>query len=486
MKPTSVPSIWWIRRDLRLADNPALAGASDTGGQVIPVFVLDPVLLNSPHNSPRRTAFLFDGLRALDRSLRERGSRLIVRSGDPAQALAQLVAETGATSITAERDYTPYALARDERLGRSLPLALVDGVSVHPPGEIVRSDGGPYTVFTPFSRAWKAHPLPGPRDLIPAPPSLTTPVKLESLPVPDLPIDHAEFPSGEDEAHRRLQAFAFRRGAAIGRYAADRDQPGTDGTSCLSPYLRFGMISPRHAVVAALRAAEAASAPEAGRGARAWLEELTWREFYIAILAAFPEVRRRAFRADLQRIPWSNDRGDFAAWCEGRTGYPIVDAAMHQLAVTGWMHNRARMIVASFLVKDLLIDWRWGERWFMQHLLDGDPASNNGGWQWSAGTGTDAAPYFRVFNPVLQGKKFDPRGDYVRRWVPELARLPFDRLHTPWELTETEQGRVGVCLGRDYPLPIVDHAWARRRALAAYAEARRTQAGPTPATGRRK
>jgi deoxyribodipyrimidine photo-lyase len=199
---------------------------------------------------------------------------------------------------------------------------------------------------------------------------------------------------------------------------------------------------------------------------------LIWREFYIAILAAFPEVRRRAFRADLRRIPWANDPGDFAAWCEGRTGYPIVDAAMRQLIVTGWMHNRARMIVASFLVKDLLIDWRWGEGWFMQHLLDCDPASNNGGWQWCTGTGTDAAPYFRVFNPVLQGKKFDPRGEYVRRWVPELARVPVDRLHAPWELPESEQKRLGVILGKDYPSPIVDHAWARRRALAAYAAAR--------------
>jgi deoxyribodipyrimidine photo-lyase len=472
MKSTASIAIWWIRRDLRLADNPALATAMASSPQVIPAFVLDPILLNSPHNSPRRTAFLFDGLRALDLSLRERGSRLIVRSGDPAQALALLASESRATSVVAERDHSPYATARDVRLGRSLPLTLVDGVSVHPPGEVVRPDGRPYTVFTPFSRSWKARPFPGPQDLIPAPSRLSTPANLESLPIPDLPIEHAEFPAGEAEAFRRLMAFALRRGAPISGYAADRELPGIEGTSRLSPYLRFGMLSARQAVVAALQAAESAATPDARRGAQSWLEELIWREFYVSILAAFPGVRRRAFRADLQRIRWSNDRADFAAWCEGRTGYPIVDAAMRQLAVTGWMHNRARMIVASFMVKHLLIDWRWGERWFMQHLLDGDPASNNGGWQWSAGTGTDAAPYFRVFNPVLQGKKFDPRGDFVRRWVPELARMPVDRLHTPWELSGPEQLRVGVTLGEGYPFPIVDHAWARRRALAAYAEAR--------------
>ncbi|MBM3121611.1 MAG: deoxyribodipyrimidine photo-lyase, partial [Chloroflexi bacterium] len=401
--PGAVTAIWWIRRDLRLADNPALAAALAAGDQVVPAFVLDPVLLNSSYNSPRRTAFLLAGLRSLDTELHARGSRLIVRGGDPEHVLASLRAETGASSIFAQRDVSPYAIQRDQRVQRTLPLVLTDGLSVRPPGEVVRQDGGAYTVFTPFSRAWLARPLPGPRDLLPAPARILTP-SLASLPIPEATVDHASFPAGEPQALRRLEAFCARRPFPIGRYALDRDRPSIDGTSGLSPYLRFGMLSARQAVVAALRAADAASSKEARHGAEVWLNELIWREFYLSILAAFPDVRRRAFRADLGRVRWSNDRADFQAWCEGRTGYPMVDAGMRQLSATGWMHNRVRMIVASFLVKHLLIDWRWGERWFMQNLVDGDPAANNGGWQWSAGTGTDAAPYFRVFNPVLQGR----------------------------------------------------------------------------------
>ena len=468
-------AIWWIRRDLRLADNPALAAALAAGEQVVPAFVLDPILLNSSYNSPRRTAFLLDGLRALDADLRARGSRLIVRGGDPEQVLAELRAEAGAASIFAQRDVSPYAVQRDRRVQRALPLVLTDGLSVHPQGEVVRQDGGAYTVFTPFSRAWLAQPLPGPRDLLPAPARIVTPA-LASLSIPDTSGEPSTFPAGEHEALRRLEAFYARRPFPIGRYALDRDHPATDGTSGLSPYLRFGMLSARQAVVAALRAADAASSEEARRGAEVWLNELIWREFYLSILAAFPDVRRQAFRADLRRIRWSNDRRDFQAWCEGRTGYPMVDAGMRQLSATGWMHNRVRMIVASFLVKHLLIDWRWGERWFMHNLVDGDPAANNGGWQWSAGTGTDAAPYFRVFNPVLQGRKFDPDGAYVRRWVPELARVPASSIHAPWEMTEAALAQAGVHLGREYPAPIVDHAFARQRVLAAYGWARASAA----------
>jgi deoxyribodipyrimidine photo-lyase len=244
------------------------------------------------------------------------------------------------------------------------------------------------------------------------------------------------------------------------------DLPGTSG---LSPYLRFGMLSARQAAVAALEVGEH---PEAREGAQVWLDELIWREFYLHILYHFPNVLRESFRESLREIPWDNDTRAFAAWQEGLAGYPVVDAAMRQLRATGWMHNRARMIVASFLTKDLLIDWRWGERYFMQQLVDGDPASNNGGWQWSAGTGTDAAPYFRIFNPVLQGEKFDPEGAYVRRWVGELARVPDRYLQRPWLMPEEIQREAGCILGKDYPAPMVDHAWARERTLEAYRQAK--------------
>jgi deoxyribodipyrimidine photo-lyase len=251
-----------------------------------------------------------------------------------------------------------------------------------------------------------------------------------------------------------------------------RNRLDVTGTSQLSPYLRFGMLSARQAAAAALSAVVAARDAQARKGAETWLNELIWREFYVAILYHFPEVRQHSFRADLRDIAWENGETAFAAWREGRTGYPVVDAAMRQLVREGWMHNRARMIVASFLVKDLLIDWRWGERWFMQHLVDGDPAANNGGWQWTAGTGTDAAPYFRVFNPVLQGKRFDPDGAYVRHWVPELRRVPEKFVHQPWKMPLNVQEAVGCLIGQDYPAPIVDHAWARERVLAAYTEAK--------------
>jgi deoxyribodipyrimidine photo-lyase len=280
------------------------------------------------------------------------------------------------------------------------------------------------------------------------------------------------FPPGEVEARRRLEAFVAGDDAPIYRYAEGRNRLDRDGTSRLSPYLRFGMLSARQAVVGALAAAGAAPGAGARQGAETWLNELVWREFFIHILYHFPRVRASSFRPEYDRIAWENDEAAFAAWCQGRTGYPVVDAAMRQLVQTGWMHNRARMIVASFLVKDLLVDWRWGERFFMQHLVDGDPAANNGGWQWTAGTGTDAAPYFRIFNPILQGKKHDPGGDFVRRWLPELDGVPDKYLHAPWEMPEEVQHQAGCTIGQDYPAPIVDHAWARERTLAAYAHAR--------------
>jgi deoxyribodipyrimidine photo-lyase len=458
-------AIWWIRRDLRLGDNHALASALRQSTAVIPVFILDPRLLASPYVGQARLGFLFEGLRTLDASLRSRGSMLIVRQGDPQVVLHALSEETGAEGIFVEADISPYARQRDERLKRELPLALLPGVTVHPCANLHKADGSPYTVFTPFSRMWRSLTFPG--SPFAAPERLPALPALPSLDLPSKPRHPASspFPAGEAEAQRRLAAFTD---LTINRYAEDRNRMDLDGASGLSPYLRFGMISARQAVWAAREAeARAADAP-ARQGAETWLNELIWREFYAAILYHFPYVRRMALRPELRNIPWRDAPADFVVWAEGRTGYPVVDAAMRQLKVTGWMHNRARMIAASFLTKDLLIDWRWGERYFMQHLLDGDPAANNGGWQWTAGTGADAAPYFRVFNPMLQGMKFDPQGAYVRRWIPELAAVPDKFIHEPWKMPPEEQRQLGCVIGKDYPVPIIDHATARQRALLTY------------------
>jgi deoxyribodipyrimidine photo-lyase len=470
-------TIWWIRRDLRLSDNQALTAALQLGGQVIPVFILDPQLLASGYVGQKRLAFLFAGLRILDASLRQRGSALIVRRGDPLEQLQLLCAETGAERIYAEADYSPYARRRDKRAAANLPLTLFSGLTVHPPEVLLKVDGTPYKVFTPFSLFWRSLPFPG--SPLPAPDRLPALPPLTSLEIPHQPALPEEVPflPGEAEAQRRLSLFAKN---AITLYADERNRMDLGSTSELSPYLRFGMLSARQAAFAALEAADRARAGDQQRSAESWLNELVWREFYVAILYHFPSVRHQDFHAihaaghPRDKPPsrgypsWRDDPAGFAAWAEGRTGYPVVDAAMRQLHTTGWMHNRARMIVASFLTKDLLVDWRLGERHFMQHLIDGDPASNNGGWQWTAGTGADAAPYYRVFNPVLQGMKFDPHGAYVRRWLPALAAVPEGYIHSPWLMPVDVQTRSGCIIGKDYPAPILDHAAARERALSIY------------------
>jgi deoxyribodipyrimidine photo-lyase len=470
-------AIWWIRRDLRLADNQALAAALSYADRLVPTFVLDPELLDSPYVGDKRVAFLVGGLRQLDADLQARGSRLVIRRGEPLSQLRALLGQTGATGIFAEEDFSPYALRRDAGVAEALPLHLTGGVAVHPAGVVLKADGTPYTVFAPFSRAWRALPPPTQRDL------LVTPVNLPAVPdVPGLPIPNSPslpasvpFPPGEAEAWHRLIGFLDSDDPPVYRYAEGRNRLDQDGTSRLSPYLRFGMLSARQTVVSARSAIEAAPNPQARLSAETWLNELIWREFFLHILYHFPQVRGSSFRPEYECIAWENDLGAFAAWCEGRTGYPVVDAAMRQLVETGWMHNRARMIVASFLVKDLLIDWRWGERFFMQHLVDGDPAANNGGWQWTAGTGTDAAPYFRIFNPVLQGKRHDPDGLFVRRWLPELAHAPDRYLHAPWEMPDDVQREAGCVIGHDYPAPTIDHSWARERTVGAYRMARETE-----------
>ena len=468
-------NLWWIRRDLRLRDNQALQTALAEGEAVVPVFILDPTLLSSANAGQKRIAFLMGGLRQLDEALRRRGSYPVVRQGKALEELSLLLEETKADGIYAEEDLSPYARSRDAAVARQLPLHLVDGITVHRPDMISKADGSPYTVYTPFSRRWKELPATDPGSLLPAPQRIPTPSEISSLPIPDQPLlpESVPFPPGEQEAQRRLDDFVQNDGQApITRYADQRNRLDLEGTSGLSPYLRFGMLSARQAVVSALGKRSATPDEGGRRGAEVWLNELIWREFYMSILFHFPQVLRRSFQPAYDHIAWRNDESHFAAWRDGGTGHPVVYAAMRQLVQSGWMHNRARMIVASFLVKDLLIDWRWGERWFMQHLVDGDPAANNGGWQWTAGTGTDAAPYFRIFNPVLQGKKFDPHGKYIRHWLPELAQVPDKYLHEPWKMPQAVQQEVKCVLGQDYPQPIVDHADARQATLDAYAQAR--------------
>lgn len=458
-------AIWWIRRDLRLADNAALAATMAVSAQVVPLFIIDPALQVSPYVGEKRLAFLWGGLQQLDAELRRRGSRLIVRQGEPRGVLAQVVAETGARGIYAEEDFSPYARRRDTAVAQTLPLFLCPGLVVHHPHDVLKPDGRPYTVFTPYSRAWWARPFPTPEDLLPAPRYMPTPAFLASLPIPIPPrlSPPLPFAPGEAVARQRLVLFMAEQIADYGRH---RDIMSLQGTSTLSPYLRLGMVSARQAMVAAQQAPQ--QQPNAQAGSETWLNELIWREFYQGVLYHFPQARTSNFRPQYDKVQWRNDVAGFVAWSNGRTGYPIVDAAMRQLQQTGWLHNRARMIVASFLVKDLLIDWRWGEKWFMQQLLDGDPAANNGGWQWVAGTGTDAAPYFRIFNPISQGQKFDPDGLYIRRWLPELRYVPTAFIHEPWRMSAWEQKQSQCLIGQDYPQPIVDHKLARKRTLEAY------------------
>jgi deoxyribodipyrimidine photo-lyase len=467
-------AIWWIRRDLRLSDNPALIGAKSHAPQVLPVFILDPTLWTPAKAGMKRLQFLAKGLLKLDLAIRQRGGQLILRSGESWGELSKLQAETQATAIFAQQDFSPYAKYRDNRVATELPLHLVGGQTIHPPSAVRKSDGSPYAVFTPYSRSWRNLPPPTQKSLLKTPTTFQDFPKISSDPIPnpDQYTGDLVHEPGEEHGLQVLSDFVQGTTPVIQEYADHRNRLDLEGTSSLSPYLRFGMVSPRQAGVAALGLIEDPRRQPLHAGAESWYRQLIWREFFTAILDSYPVVMSHSFRPDLRGIPWKNDLDEFEAWCYGQTGYPIVDAAMRQLLQTGWIHNRARMIVASFLVKDLLIDWRWGERWFMQHLIDGDPSANNGGWQWTAGTGTDAAPYFRIFNPILQGKKFDPQGLFVRRWIPELESVPTSHVHAPWEMPLDLQKKTGVQIGKRYPSPIIDHKMARERALAAFAHSK--------------
>ena len=472
----------WFRNDLRLDDNRALSALAERVEQWLPVFVLDPALLErSPVDRPR-TRFLLDCLESLSADLEARGAALQILSGRPEEVLPKLVHEVRASLVSWNAAPTPLGERRDVRVEAALRRVGADSLclrdhTVFGPDEIRTRTGGRYVVYTPYRNAWwdaweQAPRGASGRSRIPARAipgfDRRTPVDFSrtggparkapegsDTPTPSNRFAAASLPrGGEKAARRRLSRFLSE---AAADYAELRDRPDRDGTSRLSPHLRFGTISVRRCFSEALSAAQAE--PRAKAGIRKWLDELVWREFYHAVLAHSPHVLTRSFRPEYDRLAWRGDDEGFEAWKAGRTGYPFVDAGMRQLRATGWMHNRARMVVASFLTKDLLIDWRRGERYFFDALVDGDPASNNGGWQWSASTGTDAQPYFRIFNPVSQGERFDPEGSYVRRWIPELRDLPANRIHAPWKDGAPPRG---------YPRPIVDHAFARQRALAAF------------------
>ncbi len=458
-------SLVWFRNDLRLADNPALIAGLGSGRPVIPLFILDE---ETPGIRPVGAAsrwWLHHSLQSLDASLRPLGSRLILRRGPAERVIEEVAAEYGATAVYWNRAYDLGARERDERVKRSMNARGVTaeglkGNLLYEPWEVTTATGGFFKVFTAFWRACRELPSPGAG--LPAPRTLPAPKKWgKSNTVVDLALlptapdwaggMRATWTPGEAAAENRLSAFLD---TTLANYRQARDLPAVPATSRLSPHLAFGEISPRRIWRAATTCGMSAASEK-------FLTELGWREFSYNLLFHHGDLGRRNFRPEFDAFPWIDDEDKLDAWRRGRTGYPIVDAGLRELWVTGWMHNRVRMIAASFLTKDLLIDWRAGERWFWDTLVDADPANNAMGWQWVAGSGADAAPYFRIFNPVLQGEKFDPRGDYVRRWIPELGGLPPELIHKPWTAERPLPPEI-------YPERVADHASARERALIAF------------------
>ncbi|MDB5035431.1 MAG: phrB [Chlorobi bacterium] len=464
-------SICWLRRDLRLGDHAALAAACASSREVVVIFIFDTTILERLDNrDDRRVTFIARSLAELERKLHARGSALIVRHGDPRVEVPRLASELAAEALFANSDYEPAAIERDAEVSERLEEIGCDFHScrdqvIYQAGEILTGGGTPYRVYTPFRNAWMRRLESGDdpiHPLIDHAPDLSRLARAEPL-APfhwawDLKrIGFREsrlwLEPGEDAARRRLDGFMPR----VAEYASLRDYPALDGTSGLSVHLRFGTISIRDLVRRTLA--------DGSGGAVVWLGELIWREFCQMLLASFPRVITGAFREEYAGIVWPGSDEHLAAWRDGRTGYPIVDAAMRHFNATGWMHNRLRMIVASFLTKDLLVDYRRGEEYFARYLLDFDLASNNGNWQWAASTGCDAQPYFRIFNPTSQSRKFDADGTFIRNICPELAGFSGRQIHEPALTTPREQLAAGCVIGRDYPAPIVDHGTQRVLAL---------------------
>ncbi len=457
------PIVVWFRRDLRVDDNPALIEAVRSGAAVIPLFVVDTKLISALPSDGAAFDLQAGALRELEDMIRRRGGTLLLRHGDGEDVHRSVIRDFQPSALYFNRDYEPSARTRDERIIRLYRTAGIDvrtfkDAVIFEPDEVLTVDGRPYVVFTPFANTWKRLPAPSPRS---APRRIRTP-ELSGGGVPDArslgrkTAVSAPIATGGERAARKRWEWFLRNGLA--NYDRGRDLPAIDGTSRMSPYLRFGTISVRRMVEDVREAIDAGDAA-ASASARKYLDELIWREFYQAVLYHFPRVTTGNFRQQFDALRWRTNSRYFEAWKEGRTGVPLVDAGMRQLNETGWMHNRMRMVVASFLTKDLLIDWKRGEKYFASKLLDADTAANNGGWQWAASTGVDPKP-LRIFNPRLQGERYDPEGDYIRRYVPELEDVPTEFIHAPHEMPGQLQHELRCVIGRRYPAPIVDHASA--------------------------
>ena len=472
------PTVVWFRQDLRIEDNPALWEAVKRGGPVVPVYVWAPEEEGAWPPGAASRYWLHQSLQSLKKTLAHAGSRLIIRQGSSLDELDAVARSVEAGAVFWNRRYEPEAVKRDEAVARAfkergVAVRAFNGSLLVEPWEVATKQGRPYKVFTPF---WKTcleqidppNILSSPQE-IPAPNKWPRTLATDALKL-EPKVDWAAgireaWAFGEAAAHQRLDAFIDE---SLGAYLEARDQPGKADTSMLSPYLHYGEISPRQIWHAVQTAAAQQGSKAAERGAAKFLDELGWREFSHHLLHHFPQLPEAPMQDKFAAFPWEDDPQALKAWQRGETGYPIVDAGMRQLWETGWMHNRVRMITASLLTKDLLISWNRGAEWFWDTLVDADLANNTQGWQWTAGCGADAAPYFRIFNPVSQGERFDAKGDYVRRWVPELAALPDKWIHKPWEASKDVLDAAGVELNTTYPSPIIAHAEARERALTMY------------------